>query len=55
VFESLEAAWDAVAAPFGLPAGARGRYEEMLATHSPGPGALSMQEHWQIVLARRPG
>ena len=54
VFESLDAAWDAVAAPFGVPASARGRYEEMLATHSPGPGALSMQDHWQIVLARRP-
>jgi SAM-dependent methyltransferase len=52
-FESLDAAWDAVAAPFGVPASARGRYEEMLATHSPGPGSLSMQDHWQIVLARR--
>ncbi len=52
VFESLDAAWDAVAVPFGVPAGARGRYEEMLATHSPGPGALSMQDNWQIVLAR---
>ena len=41
--------------PFGVPADARGRYEEMLATHSPGPGALSMQDHWQIVLARRGG
>ena len=51
--ESLEAAWQAVAVPFGVPAGARGRYEEMLATHSPGPGALSMQDNWQIVLARR--
>ena len=55
VFESLDAAWDAVAAPFGVPASARGRYEEMLATHSPGPGARSMQDHWQIVLARRAG
>ena len=54
VFESLDAAWDAVAAPFGVPAGARGRYEEMLATHSPGPGALAMQDNWRIVLARRP-
>ena len=55
VFESLDAAWDAVAAPFCVPASARGRYEEMVATHSPGPGALSMQDHWQIVLARRTG
>ena len=54
-FESVDAAWDAVAAPFGVPVQARGRYEEMLATHSPGPGALSMQDNWQIVLARRRG
>ena len=53
VFESLDAAWEAAAVPFGVPAGARARYEEMLATHSPGPGALSMQDNWQIVLARR--
>jgi len=53
VFESLDAAWEAAAVPFGVPASARGRYEEMLATHSPGPGALSMQDNWQIVLARR--
>jgi SAM-dependent methyltransferase len=52
-FESIDAAWQSVAAPFGVPAGARGDYEEMLALHSPGAGALSMQEHWQIVLARR--
>ena len=54
-FESLDAAWEAVAGPFGVPATARGRYEEMLATHSPGAGALSMQDRWQIVLARRGG
>jgi SAM-dependent methyltransferase len=54
-FESLDAAWEAVAVPFGVPATARGRYEEMLATHSPGAGALSMQDRWQIVLARRGG
>ena len=53
VFESLDAAWEAAAVPFGVPANARGRYEQMLATHSPGPGALSMQDNWQIVLARR--
>jgi SAM-dependent methyltransferase len=53
VFESVDAAWDAVAGPFGVPAGARRDYEGMLALHSPGAGALSMQEHWQIVLARR--
>jgi len=52
-FESLDAAWDAVAVPFGVPASSRGRYEEMLATHSPGPGALSMQDRWQILLGRR--
>jgi hypothetical protein len=52
VFDSLDAAWEAAAVPFGVPASARGRYEEMLATHSPGPGALSMQDNWQIVLAR---
>jgi hypothetical protein len=39
--------------PLRVPATARGRYEEMLATHSPGAGALSMQDNWQIVLARR--
>jgi SAM-dependent methyltransferase len=54
-FESLDAAWEAVAVPFGVPAQARAGYEELLATHSPGPGALSMQDRWQIVLARRPG
>ena len=53
VFESLDAAWDGVAVPFGVPAGARGDYEEMLALHSPDTGQLSMQEQWQIVLARR--
>ena len=52
-FESLDAAWDAVAVPFGVPAGARESYEEMLATHSPGSGELAMQDRWQIVLARR--
>jgi SAM-dependent methyltransferase len=55
VFESLEAAWDAVAVPFGVPAGTRWDYEEMLALHSPGAGQLSMPEQWQIVLARRRG
>jgi SAM-dependent methyltransferase len=53
VFESLDAAWEAVAVPFGVPAGARESYEEMLATHSPGSGELAMQDRWQIVLARR--
>ena len=53
VFESLEAAWDAVAMPFGVPMGSRWDYEEMLALHSPGAGQLSMPEQWQIVLARR--
>jgi hypothetical protein len=52
-FESLDAAWESVAAPFGVPASARGAYEEMLATHSPGPGALTMGDRWAIVLARR--
>jgi SAM-dependent methyltransferase len=55
VFESLDAAWEAVAAPFGVPAAARAGYDEMLAVHSPGIGGLSMQDHWQIVLARRGG
>ena len=55
VFESLGAAWHAVAVPFGVPPDARGRYEEMLATHSPAPGRLSMQDNWQILLARREG
>ena len=54
-FESLDAAWEGVAVPFGVPAASRGRYEEMLASHSPGAGALSMQDRWQIVLARRGG
>jgi SAM-dependent methyltransferase len=54
-FESLEAAWEAVAVPFGVPAQARGRYEGMLATCSPGAGALSMQDNWRIVLARTAG
>ena len=53
VFESLDAAWEAVAAPFGVPAAARADYDEMLATHSPGIGELAMQDNWQIVLARR--
>ena len=55
VFESPDAAWEAVAVPFGVPAGARRRYAEMLATHSPGHGTLSMRDDWQIVLARRSG
>lgn len=55
VFESLDAAWEAAAVPFGVPASAREDYDEMLATHSPGHGRLSMRDSWQIVLARRPG
>jgi SAM-dependent methyltransferase len=54
-FESTEAAWQAVAVPFGVPAAMRRDYDEMLAEHSPGAGALSMQDRWQIVLARRDG
>jgi len=54
VFESLDAAWEAVAAPFGVPTAARSDYDELLATYSPGPGTLSMQDHWQILLARKP-
>ena len=54
VFESLDAAWEAVAVPFGVPAAARADYDELLATYSPGPGTLSMQDNWQIVLARKP-
>ena len=53
VFESLDAAWEAVAAPLGVPATARADYDELLATYSPGPGTLSMQDNWQIVLARK--
>ena len=53
VFGSLDAAWEAVAAPFGVPAAARADYDELLATHSPGAGTLSMQDNWQIVLARK--
>jgi SAM-dependent methyltransferase len=55
VFESLAAAWEAVAVPFGVPAGSRARYDELLATHSPGAGEVSMQDTWQIVLARKAG
>jgi SAM-dependent methyltransferase len=55
VFESLDAAWEAVAAPLGVPAAARADYDELLATSSPGPGTLSMQDNWQIVLARKGG
>ena len=51
VFESFDAAWQAVAAPFAAQPVARVRYEEMLATHSPAPGRLSMQDNWQILLA----
>ena len=54
-FESLDAAWEAAAVPFGVPASARGRFEELLAALSPGHGALSTQDRWQIVLARRGG
>ena len=54
VFESLAAAWEAVAVPFGVPAGrARGATRRCSPTHSPGAGELSMQDNWQIVLARR--
>ena len=55
MFESLDAAWHAVAVPFGVPPDARGRYEEMLATYSPGVGEVSMQDNWQILLARKAG
>ena len=55
VFESLDAAWEAVAVPFGVPAGARRGFDEMLALHSPGRGQLSMRDDWRIVLARRAG
>ena len=53
VFESLAAAWEGVAVPFGVPAGSRARYDELVATYSPGAGEVSMQDNWQIVLARR--
>ena len=40
--------------PRGAPIGWDGaRLDEMLAEHSPGHGTLSMQDRWQIVLARR--
>jgi len=52
-FESLDAAWEAVAVPFGVPAAMRREYDEMLAEHSPGHGTLSTQDRWQLVLARR--
>ena len=55
VFESVDAAWEAVAVPFGVPAGARRRFDDVLALHSPGHGTLSMRDDWQIVLARRNG
>ena len=55
VFASLDAAWEAVAEPLGVPAAARPRYEALLAERSPGAGELSMQDRWQIVLARTPG
>jgi SAM-dependent methyltransferase len=55
VFESVDAAWEAVAVPLGVPAGSRRRFAEMLALHSPGHGTLSMRDDWQIVLARRDG
>ena len=53
VFESLDSAWEAVAVPFGVPAGSRGRYDELIATYSPGAGEVSMRDDWQILLARR--
>ena len=51
-FESVQAAWEAVAVPFGLPPARYDRFADMLAAHSPGAGELGMQDRWQIVLAR---
>jgi hypothetical protein len=53
-FESTEAAWHAVAVPFGVPAGRYDRFADMMAAHSPGAGELGMQDRWHIVLARSP-
>ena len=53
-FESVEAAWEAVAEPFGLSRKGYDRFADMLAAHSPGPGELGMQDRWLIVLARTP-
>ncbi len=55
VFESLAAAWEGVAVPLGVPAGSRGRYDELIATYSPGAGEVSMRDDWRILLARRAG
>jgi SAM-dependent methyltransferase len=55
VFESVDAAWEAVAVPLGVPEGARKTFDDLLALHSPGHGTLSMRDDWQIVLARRDG
>jgi SAM-dependent methyltransferase len=53
-FESVEASWQAVAVPFGVPRSRYDRFADMLAAYSPGAGELGMQDHWQVVLARTP-
>ena len=53
--DSLAAAWEAYAGPFGLPAGRAPAFEATVAERSPGPGAVGMRDHWLLVMARRGG
>jgi SAM-dependent methyltransferase len=54
-FASLDAAWEACAGPFGIPAARRDAFEVHVAERSPGAGAIGMQDPWQLVVARKGG
>ena len=54
-FDSIEAAWEAFAPPFGIPAEARPAFEAEVADRSPGAGVIGVRDHWMLAIARRPG
>jgi SAM-dependent methyltransferase len=51
-FESMDAAWEAFAGPFGMPDGARVAFEAEVADRSPAAGPIGLRDHWLIVTAR---
>jgi SAM-dependent methyltransferase len=54
-FGSEEAAWLAYSGPFGLPAGARDDFADLVAARSDSLAHVEMEEPVTLVLARRPG
>ena len=53
-FESMDAAWEAFAGPFAIPAAALPAFEAEVADRSPGGGEIGIRDHWLLATARRP-